>query len=179
MPMRAIQTGLTAIESMTVLAIVAVLSAVAVPSFGPMIEGNRLATRANNFIGDVQLARYEAIKHGLPVTMCVSTDSKTCTDSTDWQKGWLVFTDTNHNQTVDGDDAVLRQQPGWDGRDALTPGGDVAALTFSRDGFVMNLPGTVSWSLAAQEGESSNRRCISMNITGRVSVKKSAEESCA
>ena len=82
--------GFTLIELMIVLVILAVILTVAVPGFSQLTLTTRLKSYANEILSSVYLARSEAIKRGVPVTLCVSTDGSTCAGSGDWELGWIV-----------------------------------------------------------------------------------------
>ena len=66
--------GITLVEVIVVVAIVAILSAVAAPSFVGMTQRFRIITVASGFVGDLRLARSEAVRQGSPVSICASTD---------------------------------------------------------------------------------------------------------
>lgn len=83
--------GFTLIELMVAVAIVAVLAALAAPSFNEAILSNKLAAYANNFVASAQLARSEAIKRNATIVMCRSADGATCTAGGTWQQGWIVM----------------------------------------------------------------------------------------
>ena len=60
------QTGLTLIEIMVTLAVVAVTLSIGVPSFQSMASSNRMSSAANSLIGALNVARSEAIKNAPP-----------------------------------------------------------------------------------------------------------------
>lgn len=61
--------GFTLIETCTVVAVVAVLAAAAVPSLRPLIDARRLEGAATELATDVQLARSEAVARNRPVRL--------------------------------------------------------------------------------------------------------------
>ncbi len=108
--------GFTLIELLVTIAITAVLTGLAVPSFKESIKNNRLATTINDFMATLNFARSEALKRGLSITVRkVDDDSFTKRSSTaNWEDGWDIFTDNNGNGTFDTsvpgtpDDVLIR-----------------------------------------------------------------------
>lgn len=98
--------GFTFVELMMTLAIVAILSAVAAPSFNNIIQDNKLVTQLNSLQASLSFARSEAIKRNNFVTVCSSNDAKNCIG--DWNKGWIVFVDNDVDNTVDTDEPILQ-----------------------------------------------------------------------
>ena len=85
------QHGFTAIELMVVVAIVAVLAALAGPSFTPLIERWRVRDAAESLTSTLYYARSEAIKRGGGIAI----------DATGgWDQGWKV-THTENAITTD------------------------------------------------------------------------------
>lgn len=84
---------------MVVVAIVAVLTALAAPSFRPLIERWRVRDAAENITSTIYLARSEAIKRSGNVIIMKYDTNGTCSTSgvTDWSCGWRVFFDFNGN----------------------------------------------------------------------------------
>ncbi len=80
-------------ELMIVVAIAGVLLALAVPGFTATIRNNRLSAQTNEFIYALKFARTEALKRGVRITMCRSSDQTSCTTSgtANWENGWIVF----------------------------------------------------------------------------------------
>ena len=77
--------GFTMTEMVITMAIVAILMAIGVPSFKYVTTSNRLSTEVNGLLGDMQFARSEAIKEGLPVTVCSSLSGTQCDGGNNWQ----------------------------------------------------------------------------------------------
>jgi len=92
-----------------VLAVVAILVTVGIPSYRNIIQDNRLTIHSNMLVVSLALARTESIKRGVPVTVCASASGSNCTDS-EWDNGWIVFTDNGVAGEVDDGDTVLRIQ---------------------------------------------------------------------
>lgn len=94
------ENGFTLIELMVTVAVSAIVLSVAVPGFQDLIRNNRLATQANQLVTALNLARSEAIKRGVRVTVCKTNDpdatTPSCSTSANWQQGFIVFVDNAH-----------------------------------------------------------------------------------
>lgn len=109
---RACALGVTLIELLLVLAIVAVLGTLAVPSISSMLASNLLISTTNTFVNSLVLARSEAIKRNARAAVCKSLNGRQCDFGGGWENGWLVFHDANNNGRVDdGEFVILRQGP--------------------------------------------------------------------
>jgi len=112
--------GFTLIELMVTLAVAAILLTMGVPSFRATVENNRLTAAANELVGALNLARSEAIKRGVRVTVCKSSDGATCTTSGNWEQGWIVFTDGNNDAAYNSaTETLLRVYGGVNGQVTL------------------------------------------------------------
>lgn len=138
-----ISFGFTLIELMVTLSVVSVVLAFGVPSFQTLIQNNRMSSKINELVADVNLARSEAIKRGSPVTFCKGNASATdcSTDSSaPWTSGWIVFLDKNGNISVDAStDMVLRVHGALTGLSSLKYNVSLKRINFDADGFTNNI----------------------------------------
>jgi type IV fimbrial biogenesis protein FimT len=94
--------GFTLLELLATMAIATVFLTVVPSSFNSILTAVRLKSQMYDFNGALDFARSEAVKRGTYVTVCPSLDQATCGPSgTGWVNGWIVFVDSNNNQTLD------------------------------------------------------------------------------
>ncbi len=100
------ESGLTLVELMLVLAMMAVATSLAVPSFRSLWAKRSVLLAAEALLGDLRYARSEALKRARPVLVCQSSNAMFCTrEAAAWAKGWIVFVDSNGSAQVDGENA--------------------------------------------------------------------------
>jgi len=85
------QRGFTLMELLLGIAVLAILTTLAVPAFTQFVQNNRLAAEANELVASFQYARSESLKRGLPVQICSSADGTGCDG--DWNQGWIAMVD--------------------------------------------------------------------------------------
>jgi type IV fimbrial biogenesis protein FimT len=170
--------GVTLPELLVAMTIAGILVTIGVPSFRHVTTQNRMAGEANSLLGDLQFARGEAVKEGRPVTVCSSSDGATCSASTSWDGGWIVFADSNGSQAVDPGEPILRAQAAFTGGDTFQADNATRAVTFNRQGFALGLPGTVTVALHDSSGTTAWSRCVAISIVGRLEVEKSGTGAC-
>jgi type IV fimbrial biogenesis protein FimT len=126
---QAASAGFTLVELMVVVALVAIVSAIAVPNFTEMVQRNNITSHMNEFIGAMNYARNQAITRGTYVTVCrtyndsASNNQVNCRsssyqgrDSDDWGSGWLVLVEDSSDAAAtfgfkDTDELVLKRYP--------------------------------------------------------------------
>jgi type IV fimbrial biogenesis protein FimT len=165
------QAGFTLTELLVVVAIIAILLAIGVPSYRYVTNSSRMSAEINGLLGDLQFARAEAIKEGQPVSLCVSSNGTTCSGSTNWQNGWIVFPDPNQNVTPAAG-SILRQQSAFTGTtpDTLSPNTAVSSVSFNRDGFAQSagggaFPATIL-TLHEKTNSPNYTRCLAISVVG-------------
>jgi type IV fimbrial biogenesis protein FimT len=92
---RSLAKGITALELVVTMAVVAILLATAVPAFRTYTLNHRMHTAMDVLQTDLNLARGRAISHNVQTIACPADDSIACSGTPDWQDGWIIFTDLN------------------------------------------------------------------------------------
>lgn len=119
--------GFTLVEILVTLAVSVIVLTAAVPSFRDVIRNSRLTAATNDLVTAVNLARSEAIKRGVRVTMCKSPDGTACSSTNGWDQGWIIFTDADGDAAYTaGSDELLRVQDSVGPNVALNGAGSVA-----------------------------------------------------
>jgi type IV fimbrial biogenesis protein FimT len=162
--------GFTLIEMLMTIAVAAILMGIAIPSFRYITNANRIASEINGLLGDLQLARAQAIKEGRTVTVCQSSNSTTCTnDSNNWQSGWIVFSDPTNVGVYDVGETYIRKQKPFSGSDTFTSTNNVSVITFNREGYAIGMPnGGTSMSLHDSSNTTAWTRCLLINLSGQM-----------
>ena len=167
------QRGFTAIELMVTVSIVALLMALAAPSFTPLIESWRVRQATEQLQSTLNYARSEAIKHGGRVAIQkIPNNTNGCTSATgnrDWDCGWIVCQDTNGNGTCNATEPVL-QRIDAPAKVQITRTGGGASIKLNRWGLV---DGTwLGFSLVPLDKSTSHpgARGVCMSSGGRIRV---------
>lgn len=89
--MRRKRLGFTLYELLMTLTLVALIVGLGLPAFGSMTARARMSVEINALFHAVHLARKESIMRKRVVSLCPSTDLRTCNPGDDWSYGWLMF----------------------------------------------------------------------------------------
>lgn len=102
------QRGLTLVELIITISVVGILSSIALPSFGKLMQKNKMTSLHNELLSSLSLTRNIAISRGSFATLCKSNQvGNNCDSSASWEDGWIVFPDRNNNGVVDvGEDII-------------------------------------------------------------------------
>jgi type IV fimbrial biogenesis protein FimT len=140
--------GFTLIELMVTLAVVAIFSTLAAPSFSQLIAQQRLKTAASALSESLWIARSEALKRNGNVSFTFTTAAA----------GWNI---------IDSTSTTLFQQDGFSSVTSTIKTG-TGILTFSPYG---RLTATGAGQIQLSNSAADVYSCVTISTTGRTSVK--------
>lgn len=172
---------MTLIELLVAIALVALITAIGIPSYQSITTSSRMASELNSLVGDLQYARAEAVKRGQNVTVCPSTNGTACATTSAWQGGWIVFPDPNNNQTVDTGETVLRYQTAFSSADTLVGKNNLQFITFNGTGFSLPASGSADRQITLNDAanDTSRRSCVIINSAGHLDVENAGSGNCS
>ncbi|HSW17649.1 MAG TPA: GspH/FimT family pseudopilin [Ramlibacter sp.] len=143
------QRGVTLIELVVVISVLAVLASLAGPSMSRLIASQRVKTTASDLHLALMKARSEAIKRNVSITVEPST-------GTNWSSGWSV---KNGATVLDANAAPTAA--------TITPSATTAAVVYRYDG-----RSTTAVQFVVSATSSTVSRCVSIDSTGRPYTKE-------
>ncbi len=131
---------------MVTLLVVGIVLGFGVPNFMEFQRNAAMTSAANDLVSGIYLARTEAVKRQVPVTLCASANATTAapTCGVGPNTGFIVFVDdanpavvagTDGNAVVDAGELVLLQTPAPGGTIAVSS--DSIYVTYAPNGFVV------------------------------------------
>jgi len=138
--------GFSLIEVIVTLAIAAIVLSIGVPSFQSYTQNNRQTIAINELATALRLARNSAITHRARTVVCKSSDGANCTTYGTWTQGWIVFTDTDNNNTLDAGENILRVHGAIQGNITISGNANTADLiAFNPQGILASLNGRITY----------------------------------
>ncbi len=175
------QRGFTLVELMITMAVVVILTAIAVPSFRHLTLSNRLTTTANDVVGALNAARMEAVKRNASVQFCSGSSAADGSDTL----GSLCGTDVGAVYTsISGADNQRVQAPNLGLADGIQLNGSLKAVRFNGQGLgydptSMAAPfnGTVA-DICTTSLSTDNHRVVSITAGSIIHVDTSTSTTC-
>jgi type IV fimbrial biogenesis protein FimT len=123
--------GFSLIETLTAIAVLAVILVVAAASFGNVFTGNRMFAAQSSLSSALALARSESSLRGVPVVVSASSPAS----GNEFGGGWTVFADLDGDGTLGAGEPELRRQDALTGGVVVKTGGPTA-VTYTPSGFL-------------------------------------------
>lgn len=171
-------SGFTLPELLMTIALAAVLVGIAAPNLSMFIKKNSVETQAQRLIGSIHLARSEAARLNRAVTICRSTTGNSCSSSSSWSQGWLIFADEDADGIIDaGVDKELRFIDSTDTNFSITPTANYTnRITFRATGDA-NTSGR--FVICPTSGEETYGREVILSAVGRPRLHKGITSDCS
>lgn len=175
---RSRMAGLSMVELMVTILVLAILMAVAVPSFRAVMNRGTVVSAVNSLSADMQFARGAASSQHRFVSICRSTTGTQCDIPTgttfDYDVGWIVYSydvsSTGANQVYTAGSSnmtILRATPQRAGASIRATDGNV--FTFNQTGQFVTATGrtTLTFIACPRKSPSDITNTVGTNAAGR------------
>ncbi|HET7932096.1 MAG TPA: GspH/FimT family pseudopilin [Rhodanobacteraceae bacterium] len=108
--------GFTLTELLVTLAIAGILAMIGAPAMARLLAHTRGASAEASIAMSLRHARTAAIMHNQRVVACPSANGQACDDSSEWQHGWIIADDADHDGQPDAGTPIIATFP------AMSPG---------------------------------------------------------
>ncbi len=175
--------GFTLVELIVTIAILAVVMAVAVPSFTNFKRNSELTAAANSFVGMLAAARGEAMKSSTTAVVLPL-------DGANWANGWIAFLDKNFDgvYNADTDTLIMKKDESLPSYFSMTKLGTAESFKYNGSGYSVTGAGFGASTLTIARTDItgsellSQTRRVKVSSTGRVRVctpKTSTDTLCS
>lgn len=182
------QSGLTLIELMVVIVLVAIVLSVGVASYSQFSTSNTVVAELHSLRASIALARSEAVTTGTNIIVCSSNDptsaAPTCSGTNEWNTGWAVLSPSAGScLATSGQGAPFAVQGPLLSQNTIvfTPlaGGTApTSFCFNRGGFPVapSVPGMFVFN--TKKTIVGDRLCLSVNPAGHMQTLGSGQGGC-
>jgi len=169
--------GVTLIELMLVVGVIAALAAVAVPRFFAAREATHGGAAHQALLGSLMAASAHAASTGAEVVVCPGTPAG-CLATHDWTGGWIVFADLGGDRERGSGDTLVQRAGALGGQARLRSTVGRTRIVFQPNGGAAG--SNVTFTLCDGRG-AAHARSLVMNNTGGLrgsAATASAAEAC-
>ena len=162
------QKGVTLIELMITVSIVAIILAFVSPSIQSILINNKIVAEINETSSLIQYARHHAIDEQAQVVVCPSKDYSAC--SSDWNDPKIVFIDDDNNAIRGATEDLL-----------VTTGASSGTSLMTNSTNIIMFAGTGEANLATEillchkDGKAEYARSLSVSLQGRVKMSTDSD----
>jgi len=171
------QAGLTLIELLITLVVLAILLAIATPNFKTQIMNNRTVAMGETLANTLNFARTEALKRNARVTVCGSSDGATC-NTGNWAQGMIVIVDkaaTDIATPEVPDSGALLVVGAFDSGARITVSNAKTFVRYLSSGAIAridNNPLIIQMHVDGCSGNTAQK--LSISLSGSISIEKTA-----
>lgn len=103
------KSGFTLVELLVCIAVIAVISMWALPSFNALMARQELKNTQIKILQAIRVARYQAITYKAHIMICSSQDMQACQNN-QWNSGFVIFVNTNKNKQIDNNETIIHRE---------------------------------------------------------------------
>ena len=165
--------GFTLIELMVTVAVLAILTAIAIPTMTQLIVRSRMDATLHEFVSAINMARSEAVRRATRVTLCRAASATTCGGAgTSWASGWIVFVDDGATPgSIEVGEEIVKSRSAWVGMSSVVTSPTVSgSISYTSNGQLENAFNLGQIAFTPKGGASSDMRYVCINRTGRPRV---------
>jgi type IV fimbrial biogenesis protein FimT len=162
------QKGVTLVELMITVSIVAIILTFVGPSIQSILIKNRVVAEINETSSLIQYARHHAIDEQAQVVVCPSADYSIC--STDWNDPKIVFIDEDDNAIRSDSEELLVTIGATSSTSLMTNTTDIIKFTGTGEANE-----TTEILLCHKDGKAEYARSLSVTLQGRVKMSSDSD----
>ena len=170
------QAGVTLIELMICVALLAIVLNLSVSGFSSLRESQNQQITRESLASSLNSARQAAVSKRKVVYMCPTSDSGlSCSaDKKDWAKGWMAYAEVDGvNGYTAGDTRIFIYANKSSSAAKLEPSGASNQVVFKPNGIVTATTFNVCSSISPSENHT-----IEINVLGAISKESTADAAC-
>ena len=168
--------GFSLIETLVVIALLAIFAVFAIPMFSDLTQNNRMRAQVSNLVGQFAQARTEAMRRGFRVTMCPGTESG-CSGN-QWENGLIAFVDIDADGVRDSGEEIILVGAALTGNNTMRSDQFSTFISFRYDGASTAVDGSAnpgSFVVCDSRGFGDHARALNILATGRIKIFASNE----
>ena len=157
------QRGVTLVELIIVITLLALVASMATPSLGGLLERQDRRATLHDLFSGLNMARTEAVTRAMRVTVCPLLEDGEC--GGDWNQPVHVFLDPGNRRALEDDTRLLRvlEPPGRGTREIRV--GNRGYLQFAATGMVHGTLGNITY--CPESGTREHAGQVIINMGGR------------
>ena len=160
------RAGITLIELLICLAIISIVSFVAIPTFNDMYQNANSNSSINQLSRFIRYTQSEALSRRARVTLCPSSTGIHCEQ--DWHLGIMIFIDENNDQVRSEEEPLLRLKTPFLSSGKIHYNNPANKIVFSRQGFPLGSAG--SFVYCPENTDEEYARALILSFQGRLRV---------
>lgn len=162
------ERGLTLVELLFTLAILAIVLSIAAPSFNELLCNQRTSTATQDLRNALDFARESAVHNGQPISIVAVNG--------EWTKGWDIFVDAGNRGSRDSKQPPLAAHGPLNGISIRTDSTARRYIHFTARGNAIQPNGAFHASTLTVCGEGSTSYRVIFNKLGRIRTESGATE---